>query len=113
MYKFIIITAPVGGYYTEPVKVKIETKYTRAISGGVGFSKTAANYAAALYPAVKAEKDGYDQLIWTDGKEHKYLEESGTMNLFFVIDETIITAPLGDTVLDGVTRDSILSLIHI
>ena len=111
-YKFIIITAPAGGYYTKPVKVKIETKYTRAISGGVGFSKTAANYAAALYPSVKAQKDGYDQLIWTDGKEHKYVEESGTMNLFFVIDETIITAPLGDTVLDGVTRDSIIVLAN-
>ena len=111
-YKFIIITAPSGPFYSQPVKVKIETKYTRAVAGGVGFSKTAANYAAALYPSVEAEKDGYDQLIWTDGVEHKYLEESGTMNLFFLIDDTIITAPLGDTVLDGVTRDSIIVLAN-
>ena len=109
-YKFIIICGLAGGYYSEPVNVKIETKYTRAVSGGVGFSKTAANYAAALYPAVKAQKDGYHQLIWTDGKEHKYVEESGTMNLFFVINNKLITPPLGDTVLDGVTRDSIILL---
>ena len=109
-YKFIIITAPAGPFYSEPVRVKIETKYTRAVAGGVGFSKTAANYAAALYPSVEAKKDGYDQLIWTDGIEHKYLEESGTMNLFFFIEDTIITAPLGDTILDGVTRDSIICL---
>ena len=109
-YKFIIICGLAGGYYSEPVNVKIETKYTRAVSGGVGFSKTAANYAAALYPAVKAQKDGYHQLIWTDGKEHKYVEESGTMNLFFLINNKLITPPLGDTVLDGVTRDSIILL---
>ena len=109
-YKFIIICGLAGGYYSEPVNVKIETKYTRAVSGGVGFSKTAANYAAALYPAVIAQKDGYHQLIWTDGIEHKYVEESGTMNLFFVIDNKLITPPLGDTVLDGVTRDSIILL---
>jgi len=109
-YKFLIITCPVGEYYSEPVKVKIEIKYTRAVKGGVGFSKTAANYAAALYPAVNAQKDGYDQLMWTDGQDHKYIEESGTMNLFFVIDNVLVTAPLGDTILDGVTRDSILIL---
>jgi branched-subunit amino acid aminotransferase/4-amino-4-deoxychorismate lyase len=88
----------------------IEGEFARAVSGGVGFSKTAANYAAALYPAVMAQKDGYHQLIWTDGKEHKYVEESGTMNLFFVINNKLITPPLGDTVLDGVTRDSIILL---
>ena len=109
-YRFMVICGLAGGYYPEPVNVKIETKYTRAISGGVGFSKTAANYAAALYPAVQAQKDGFHQLIWTDGKEHKYIEESGTMNIFFVFNDTLVTPPLGDTVLDGVTRDSILVL---
>ena len=109
-YKFVIITCPVGDFYAKPLNVKIETKYTRAIKGGVGFSKTAGNYAASLYPASVAQKDGYDQLMWTDGKEHKYIEESGTMNLFFIIDNTLLTAPLGDTVLDGVTRDSILAI---
>ena len=109
-YIFMIICGLAGGYYSEPVNVKIETKYTRAVSGGVGFAKTAANYAAALYPAVQAQKEGYHQLIWTDGKEHNFVEESGTMNLFFVIDSKLITPPLGDTVLDGVTRDSIISV---
>ena len=109
-YIFMIICGLAGGYYSEPVNVKIEKKYTRAVSGGVGYAKTAANYAAALYPAVEAQKEGYHQLIWTDGKEHNYVEESGTMNLFFVINNTLITPPLGDTVLDGVTRDSIISV---
>jgi len=109
-YKFMIICGMAGGYYSEPVNVKIETQYTRAVSGGVGFSKTAANYAAALYPAVEAQKDGYHQLIWTDGKSHEFVEESGTMNLFFVINNQLVTPPLGDTVLDGVTRDSIIHL---
>ena len=109
-YKFMIICGMAGGYYSEPVNVKIETHYTRAVSGGVGFSKTAANYAAALYPAVEAQKDGYHQLIWTDGKSHEFVEESGTMNLFFVINNQLVTPPLGDTVLDGVTRDSIIYL---
>ena len=109
-YLFIIICGLAGGYYSEPVNVKIETEYTRAVKGGVGFAKTAANYAAALYPAVQAQKEGFHQLIWTDGKEHNFVEESGTMNLFFVINNKLITPPLGDTVLDGVTRDSIISV---
>ena len=109
-YLFIIISGLAGGYYSEPVNVKIETEYTRAVKGGVGYAKTAANYAAALYPAVQAQKEGFHQLIWTDGKEHNFVEESGTMNLFFVIDNKLITPPLGDTVLDGVTRDSIISV---
>ena len=74
-YKFLIITCPVGDFYTKPLNVKIETKYTRAVKGGVGCSKTAANYAASLYPATKAQKDGYDQLIWTDGQKHKYIDK--------------------------------------
>ena len=109
-YLFIIICGLAGGYYSEPVNVKIETEYTRAVKGGVGYAKTAANYAAALYPAVQAQKEGFHQLIWTDGKEHNFVEESGTMNLFFVIDNKLITPPLGDTVLDGVTRASIISV---
>ena len=109
-YIFIIICGLAGGYYSEPVNVKIETEYTRAVKGGVGYAKTAANYAAALYPAVQAQKEGFHQLIWTDGKEHNFVEESGTMNLFFVINNKLMTPPLGDTVLDGVTRDSIISV---
>ncbi len=109
-YKFLIITCPVGAYYAEPVKVKIETHYTRAAAGGTGFAKTGGNYAAALYPAVQAQKDGYNQLIWTDGKNHEYIEEAGTMNLMFVIDNKLVTAPTGDTILKGITRDSALTL---
>jgi branched-chain amino acid aminotransferase len=109
-YTFYIITGPVGAYYSKPVRVKIETHYTRAAAGGTGFAKTGGNYAAALYPAVKAQKEGYDQLIWTDGIKHEYVEESGTMNLMFVMNDTLVTAPTGDTILPGITRDSIIQL---
>jgi branched-chain amino acid aminotransferase len=109
-YRFIIITCPVGAYYSKPVKVKIEEHYTRAIKGGTGFAKTAGNYAASLYPAYQAKKDGFDQLIWTDGQTHKFIEESGTMNIAFVINDTLVTAPVGDTILNGITRDSVITL---
>lgn len=109
-YKFIIITSPVGAYYNAPVKVKIEKNYVRAVKGGMGAAKTAGNYAASIYPAQKAKEEGFDQLVWTDAITHQYIEESGTMNLFFVFNDTIRTAPLGDTILDGITRRSIISL---
>jgi len=109
-FKFMIITCPVGAYYAKPVKVKIEEHYTRAVKGGTGFAKTAGNYAASLYPAHQAQKEGYDQLIWTDGQFHQHIEESGTMNIMFVINDTLITAPVGDTILNGITRDSVLEL---
>lgn len=109
-YRFMIITCPVGAYYSKPVKVRIEEHYTRAVKGGTGFAKTAGNYAASLFPAYLAQKDGYDQLIWTDGQEHKFIEESGTMNIMFVINDTLITAPVGDTILNGITRDSVIEL---
>lgn len=109
-YQFLIITGPVGSYYAEPVKVKIETKFTRAAQGGTGFAKTGGNYAAALKPAVDAQKEGFNQLIWTDAKTHEFVEESGTMNLMFVIKDTLVTAPTGDTILNGITRNSIIQL---
>ena len=109
-YKFLIFTCPVGSYYSAPVSVKIETHYTRAVGGGVGYAKTAGNYAASLYPAVQAQKEGYDQLIWTDGQTHQYIEEAGTMNLLFLIGDTLITAPTGDSILNGITRDCVLTL---
>jgi len=109
-FRFMIITCPVGTYYAHPVKVKIEEHYTRAVKGGAGYAKTAGNYAASLYPAYLAQKAGYDQLIWTDGQFHKFVEESGTMNIMFVINDTLITAPVGDTILNGITRDSVLEL---
>jgi len=109
-YKFIVITGPVGGYYSEPVKVKIERNFTRAAKGGTGAAKTAGNYAASLYPAKKAQEQGYHQLVWTDGKNHEYIEESGTMNIMFVINDTLITPPTSDSILPGITRESALTL---
>lgn len=108
-YKFIIITGPVGAYYNKPLRLKVETKYTRAAEGGVGFSKNAGNYALSLYPTQLAQEEGFDQLMWTDAQEHKYIEEAGTANLLFRVGDTIIT-PSGDTILHGVTRRTIVEL---
>ncbi len=109
-FSFMIITSPVGPYYSTPVKVKIETHYTRAVEGGTGFAKAGGNYGGSLYPAKLAQDKGYHQLIWTDGKTHQYVEESGTMNVMFVIDNTLVTPELGDSILRGITRDSVLKL---
>ncbi len=110
-YSFIIITSPVGAYYKNPVKVKVETHYTRAAEGGTGFAKAAGNYAQSLHPARLAAQQGYDQILWTDAKEHKYIEESGTMNVMFVTkDKKVLTPSVGGTILDGVTRKSVLTL---
>ena len=109
-YKFMIITCPVGAYYSAPVKVKIETEFTRAARGGTGAAKAAGNYAGSLYPAKLAQDQGYHQLVWTDGTEHKYIEESGTMNIMFVIGDTLITPALSDSILAGITRDSVLTI---
>lgn len=109
-YKFIIITCPAGKYYSEPIKVLIETTYIRAVEGGVGFVKAAGNYGRSMYPTRLAQQKGYQQVIWTDGKTHSYLEESGTMNLIFVIGDTIVTPALSDTILAGITRSSVLEL---
>lgn len=109
-YMFMIILSPVGPYYPKPLHLKIETEYTRAAMGGVGAAKAAGNYAAALYPAKVAQEQGIDQLIWTDAKEHKFLEEAGTMNMMLVINDELITPPLTSTILPGVTRDSFLTL---
>lgn len=108
-YKFIIMTCPVGAYYSKPLKLKVETHFTRAAEGGVGFSKNAGNYALSLYPTQKALDEGFDQVMWTDAKEHKYIEEAGTANLIFRIGDTIIT-PHGETILHGITRKTILEL---
>ena len=110
-YKFVIFTCPVGTYYTEPVSVKIEEHYTRAASGGVGIAKTAGNYAAALYPAKQGQLQGFHQLVWTDAKEHKYIEESGTMNILFVINGVLVTpSEESDTILKGTTKRAVLQI---
>ena len=109
-FTFMIILSPVGAYYSAPVKVKIETYFTRAIEGGTGAAKTGGNYGGAIYPAKLGQDKGYHQLIWTDGKNHEYIEESGTMNVMFVIHDTLVTPALNDSILPGITRDSVLQL---
>lgn len=110
-YKFVIFTCPVGAYYSQPVNVKIEEYYTRAAEGGVGRAKTAGNYAASLYPAKLAQEKGFHQLIWTDAREHKYIEESGTMNIVFEIEGKLVSpSEDSDTILRGVTKRSVLEI---
>ena len=109
-YTFVILTSPVGPYYPGAVKVKIEDQYTRATSGGIGYTKAAGNYGGAFYPTQKAIEQGFKQVVWTDHREHKYLEESGTMNLMLRIGDSLVTPPLSDRILAGITRDSILTL---
>lgn len=109
-YRFIIFTGPVPALYVDPIKVKVETEYIRAAKGGTGFAKCGGNYGGAFLPTQKARQAGYDQVLWTDGGDDPCIEESGMMNVMFVIDDTIVTAPLSDTILDGVTRDSLLTL---
>lgn len=109
-YRFMIFTSPVNAYYSKPVNVKLERHFTRAARGGTGFAKAAGNYAGSLYPAKKANEQGFDQLLWTDGKEHKYIEESGTMNVMFVVDGKLLTPELSDSILDGITRRSVIAL---
>jgi len=109
-FTFMIIASPSGAYYSQPLKVKIETKYTRAVEGGTGYAKAAGNYAGAIYPSKVAQEKGYHQLIWTDGKKHEYIEESGTMNVMFVFGDTLVTPALSDSILAGVTRDSVLTI---
>jgi branched-chain amino acid aminotransferase len=109
-YRYMVICCPVNAFYSKALRVKAEDKYVRAIEGGVGYAKAAGNYGSSMLPTRLAQEQGFDQLIWLDGKEHKYVEESGTMNLFFVVDGGIITPKLSGTILDGYTRDSILQL---
>ena len=110
-YKFMVITCPVGAYYSQPVRVKIEESFTRAAEGGVGRAKAAGNYGASLYPSKLAQAEGFHQLLWTDAKEHKYIEESGTMNVVFCIDGKIISpSEDSDTILRGITKRSVLEI---
>lgn len=109
-YRFIILTSPVGPYFTKPVRVKVEEEFVRAAEGGTGFAKCAGNYGGAFYPTMLAQKQGFDQVLWTDAKEHKYIDESGAMNVMFVLDGKLVTPQLLSSLLDGVTRNSILAL---
>ena len=109
-YKFMIICAPASSYYSEDVRVKIEKSFSRAAKGGVGYAKAAGNYAAQFYPTILAKNEGYQQIIWTDSSTHEYIEEAGTMNLFFRIGDKLITAPTSDSILDGITRKSLIQI---
>lgn len=109
-YKFIIALAPSGAYFSGKVRVLIEETYARAANGGVGYAKAGGNYAAQFYPTKLAVDKGYQQVVWTDDNNHEYIEEAGAMNIFVRINETLITAPTNDRILDGITRKSILEL---
>lgn len=111
-YKFMIILSPTGPYYAKPMRIYVEEQYVRAVPGGVGYAKAAGNYAAAMYATAEAKKKGYDQVLWMDALEHKYVQECGTMNVFFIIGNTAITPDLQDgTILAGVTRISVMQLL--
>ncbi|MFD2101193.1 branched-chain amino acid aminotransferase [Flagellimonas iocasae] len=109
-YKFIICCAPSGSYFSGKVKVLIEKQYSRAANGGVGFAKTGGNYAGQFYPTRLAAEKGYQQVIWTDDNNHEFIEEAGAMNVFVRINDTLLTAPTNDRILDGITRKSILDI---
>lgn len=111
-FTFMIITSPAGKYYSKPVSIYVHDEYVRAFPGGTGFAKNSGNYGACMYPAQQIQAMGYDQILWTDGFEHRYVQEIGTMNVFFVINDTVITPSLvGGTILEGVTRASVITLL--
>lgn len=109
-YKLIIATAPSGAYFSGKVKVLIEEKYSRSANGGVGYAKAGGNYAGQFYPTQLAIDKGYNQVIWTDDNTHEYIEEAGAMNIFIRINDTLITGPTSDRILDGITRKSIIEI---
>ena len=111
-YRFLIATAPSGPYFSGQVKVLIEEKYSRSANGGVGFAKAGGNYAGQFYPTQLAIEKGYNQVIWTDDNSHEYIEEAGAMNIFVRINDTLITGPTSDRILDGVTRKSIIDIAN-
>ncbi|NML67485.1 branched-chain amino acid aminotransferase [Hymenobacter sp. RP-2-7] len=109
-YHFGIITCPVSAFFGQPLRVRFEQKYVRAAAGGAGYAKNAGNYGAAMLPSSLAQREGYHQLLWTDASEHQYVEESGAMNVMFVIDGVLVTPALSTSILDGITRRSVLEL---
>ncbi|HTP65154.1 MAG TPA: branched-chain amino acid aminotransferase [Geobacteraceae bacterium] len=112
-YYFYVILSPVGAYYPSgfnPVRIMVEDKYVRAVPGGTGDAKTGGNYAASLKAALEAKKKGFEQVLWLDGAHHRYVEEVGSMNMFFAYGDLVVTAPLTGSILGGITRDSVLRL---
>ncbi|MEO5583195.1 MAG: branched-chain amino acid aminotransferase [Saprospiraceae bacterium] len=110
-YRFVILLLPVGPYFSNPVKLWVERDYIRAAKGGTGAAKSAGNYAGSLYPAKIARQKGYDQILWLDAIHHKFIEESGTMNVFFVIGDVVVTPSLEGTILEGITRASVITIL--
>jgi branched-chain amino acid aminotransferase len=112
-YKFMIILSPTGPYYAAPMRIYVEEQFVRAVPGGIGYVKAAGNYGAAMYATAQARKQGYDQVLWTDSVHHKYVQEIGTMNVFFIIGNTAVTPDLtAGTILAGVTRDSVMTMLE-
>jgi branched-chain amino acid aminotransferase len=109
-YLFLIFGGPVGPYFAKPLRLKVERQFVRAAKGGTGSTKCAGNYGGAFYPTRQANEQGFDQILWTDSKQNEYIEESGMMNAMFVINGELVTPPLSDSILDGITRDSFLQL---
>ncbi len=109
-YRFIIFTGPVGQLFSRPVRMKVEREYIRAAKGGTGSTKCGGNYGGAMYPTKLAREEGYDNVIWTDARDHAFIEESGAMNLMFVVDGVLLTPPNSDSILEGITRDSLVML---
>lgn len=109
-YMFVVMTSPVGPYQSKPYRLKVENQYVRTAEGGTGFAKCAGNYGGAFYPTQIARAEGFDQILWTDHKEHRYIDEVGMMNVMFVLGGKLITPKLNSAILEGVTRDSILTL---
>ncbi len=110
-FRFMIISSPAGPYYAKPVSIYVDETYVRAFPGGIGYTKAAGNYGASMYPMTEVRKKGFDQILWMDGFEHKYVQEIGTMNVFFVIGDKVITPDLSETILEGVTRDSVIEIL--
>lgn len=109
-YLFMIVCSPAYQYYANPLKIKVETHFSRAADGGTGMAKCGGNYGGAFFPTQAAKEEGYDQVLWTDSKTHEFIEESGTMNAMFYINDTLITPALSGSILDGVTRNSLLAI---
>lgn len=109
-YRFAIICSPVSAYFSSAIAVKIEERFSRAAPGGFGYAKAAGNYAGQFYPTELAKAEGYQQVVWTDAATHSFIEEAGTMNIFVRLGDTLVTSPTSDTILDGVTRKSMITL---
>lgn len=109
-YQFVILASPAGKYFGKPYRLKVETWYTRTAEGGTGFAKCSGNYGSSYYPVQMANREGYDQVLWTDSREHRYIDEAGMMNIMFMMDGKLVTPALNTAILAGVTRDSVLQL---